>query len=766
MRRKRRMSRERARKSSCCPLNPILLTLRSAYMNRIYGKRYDYHRNADAAVDDGVEEALLNSRVDQASTQVQGRARKPVEGNRRARRATLLSEMKTNDRSSQDVKKSTSARPAQKRIKSQKEDEIEDEPPASSNRPVRSTRGRKARSVTPLDSPSFKRYSKDPGLGPPWDQPVIYPETGRKRVTVDFTDLERLDEGEFLNDNLIEFYSRWLQVNRPIKERTAYFFGTHFYTTVSETPKSEKGSKTPRSSVNYKAVERWTAKEDIFDYDFVIVPVNESAHWYLAIICNLPNVRRKLANDGEDEVEEVEEVSLPNSTTAAKGSKSQPVDMSELSDGILATTQSGAQPQSNPSLAETDGENKSTRVQTDVDMRATETTPTRGMSQQCHDMRLTSPKPEVTVGSPTAPEIIQPDEQEVVAVDVETADTKPEAADTKVYDVPDSQTEQERASQTTAGVFTDAAPPSPEKKRKGKRKSVPRGYGPGQPAIIIMDPMGINHPRAITVLKDYLIEEALSKRGMEIDRTVFQGVNAKEGIPKQGNYYDCGVFILGYMDKFMSSPQEFGEKLLARSFDEAVDWPEMKSNNMRNTMRELLQQIAKEQRDSRQAKKQEKRAVKRQVAAAASSPPGQSTVNPIDLSSPTQLRTEGKQASRGVEDRYSELARKSRSPSKVPRATEVPPKVAAPLEDDEMIMQPHHDVMDRDQATAGDVEMSQDRERTYISDSDSGDEREVVKPGQNFDIWEEQSQAGTGTRPPTRSLPGRTNVDYKIDLEL
>lgn len=34
-------------------------------------------------------------------------------------------------------------------------------------------------------------------------------------------------------------------------------------------------------------VKRWTSKKGInlFDKDFIFVPINESSHWYLAVIC-------------------------------------------------------------------------------------------------------------------------------------------------------------------------------------------------------------------------------------------------------------------------------------------------------------------------------------------------------------------------------------------------------------------------------------------------------------------------------------------------
>lgn len=37
-------------------------------------------------------------------------------------------------------------------------------------------------------------------------RPVVYPPVGRRKAVVPYQDLERLDEGEFLNDTLIEFY--------------------------------------------------------------------------------------------------------------------------------------------------------------------------------------------------------------------------------------------------------------------------------------------------------------------------------------------------------------------------------------------------------------------------------------------------------------------------------------------------------------------------------------------------------------------------------
>ncbi|KAL7974745.1 hypothetical protein HDV63DRAFT_364043 [Trichoderma sp. SZMC 28014] len=135
--------------------------------------------------------------------------------------------------------------------------------------------------------PSPDAWSKShPDWEKSWLAPLIFPETGKNRATVDKIDIPRLNESEFLNDNLINFYIRHLQhrleQERPELLRKVYFFSTFFF----EKLKSTKGK------INYDGVKAWTARVDLLSYDYIFVPVNEHTHWYLAIICNLPNAVR------------------------------------------------------------------------------------------------------------------------------------------------------------------------------------------------------------------------------------------------------------------------------------------------------------------------------------------------------------------------------------------------------------------------------------------------------------------------------------------
>ncbi|XP_036074400.1 sentrin-specific protease 7 isoform X3 [Rousettus aegyptiacus] len=78
---------------------------------------------------------------------------------------------------------------------------------------------------------------------------IVYPPPPTKGgLGVTNEDLECLEEGEFLNDVIIDFYLNMAQRR-------------------------------------HKRVRTWTRHINIFNKDYIFVPVNESSHWYLAVIC-------------------------------------------------------------------------------------------------------------------------------------------------------------------------------------------------------------------------------------------------------------------------------------------------------------------------------------------------------------------------------------------------------------------------------------------------------------------------------------------------
>jgi sentrin-specific protease 7 len=140
---------------------------------------------------------------------------------------------------------------------------------------------------SPSPDPVAERWTQ---INPqtPWHQSVMYPATGARRITVDFQDLERLDEGEFLNDNIVGYALRRIEENMaPEHKSKVHFFNSYFFTSLT--------SKNGRKTFNYESVKKWTKQKDLFDIPYVVVPINENFHWYLAIICNLPSLKRKSA---------------------------------------------------------------------------------------------------------------------------------------------------------------------------------------------------------------------------------------------------------------------------------------------------------------------------------------------------------------------------------------------------------------------------------------------------------------------------------------
>jgi len=126
----------------------------------------------------------------------------------------------------------------------------------------------------------------------PWKDALLYPSKGPGRATVEFADLERLDDEAYLNDNLISFGLRYLQEQYPATKSKVYIFNSFFYNTLAG-----KG----RKDIDYDAVKRWTSKVDLFSYDHVVVPINAGMHWYWAIICNIHNVFAVSENDTKQE---------------------------------------------------------------------------------------------------------------------------------------------------------------------------------------------------------------------------------------------------------------------------------------------------------------------------------------------------------------------------------------------------------------------------------------------------------------------------------
>ena len=406
----------------------------------------------------------------------------------------------------------------------------------------------KPRELSPelSDFPEESRFSVKHGLGTPWREPLVYPKEGKKKTTVDQKDLERLDEGQFLNDNLIGFYLRYLECKlmrgRPEMAEKVYWFNTYFFASLTKTARGKKG-------INYEAVRKWTRGVDIFNYEYAVVPINESAHWYVAIICNLPALQRIPDDSRGDD---------PSSSAFHEfGSNGEAGD--EPVEGSVTETKPEEQDESQI-LANLDLNDKSSILDVE-ELEVLDPTIDDGHEDPAAQLQA---------------ELLN--EGEGVLRDTRHGPVEQVVPDPSI----------------AVSLLTGKGPAS---QKKSKRKSIPpiKRIDPDQPAIMTLDSLGLSHPPTIRILKDYLLAEANDKRGgLQLDDGQIKGTTAK-GIPQQDNFCDCGLFLLGYMDKFVENPRVFVHKILQREYDEERDWPNLHSSKMRENMRNLIQTLHAEQ---------------------------------------------------------------------------------------------------------------------------------------------------------------------------
>ena len=124
---------------------------------------------------------------------------------------------------------------------------------------------------------------------------LLYPSTA-DGVVITCGDLERLKDGEMLNDSIIDFYFKYLDLEIIPKwkiPRKFYFYSSFFIR------KLEIDGKDRKSYL------KWTKNVDLFGMDFLFLPINAHLHWSLCIIANPRLIfKNMMEEEGKREKEE------------------------------------------------------------------------------------------------------------------------------------------------------------------------------------------------------------------------------------------------------------------------------------------------------------------------------------------------------------------------------------------------------------------------------------------------------------------------------
>jgi hypothetical protein len=93
-------------------------------------------------------------------------------------------------------------------------------------------------------------------------------------VEITEEDIKTLEPGKFVNDNIVDFWMRWIQRKELPNESHVHIFSTHFYTELARE--------------GYDGVARWTAKKgiNIFQKKLILIPINIMKDWSLCAVIN------------------------------------------------------------------------------------------------------------------------------------------------------------------------------------------------------------------------------------------------------------------------------------------------------------------------------------------------------------------------------------------------------------------------------------------------------------------------------------------------
>lgn len=132
---------------------------------------------------------------------------------------------------------------------------------------------------------------------------LIYPPSGKGGISINTEDYICLATDQYLNDVIIDFYLQYvlLEMLTPEQRAKTHIFSSFFYnrlTTATTKRSNDKEQKLTAAQKRHERVKNWTKNVNLFEKDFIIIPINEQSHWFLAIIC-FPALKGPITMNGQ-----------------------------------------------------------------------------------------------------------------------------------------------------------------------------------------------------------------------------------------------------------------------------------------------------------------------------------------------------------------------------------------------------------------------------------------------------------------------------------
>ncbi|XP_023373031.1 sentrin-specific protease 6 isoform X2 [Otolemur garnettii] len=393
----------------------------------------------------------------------------------------------------------------------------------------------------------------------PVEKLIVYPPPPAKGgISVTNEDLHCLNEGEFLNDVIIDFYLKYLVLEKLKKEEAdrIHIFSSFFYKRLNQ--RERRNHETTNLSIQQKRhgrVKTWTRHVDIFEKDFIFVPLNEAAHWFLAVVC-FPGLEKakyepnphyhenavtQKSSAGEDSCTSSPSASEVDSCSQNSSPKPIIKKMLNKKHGIAVTDSNAGQEENDPhyrrnicsvkKINHTPSENEESDIGESACLKVADRTKSEnGLQNEC----LSS----------------VPKTDSLRKISINCGDESPEGGKMLEDELIDFSEDQENQDDSSDDGFLADDNCNSEIGQWHLKPTICK-----QPCILLMDSLrGPSRSNVVKTLREYLEVEWEVKKGSKrsFSKDVMKGSNPK--VPQQNNFSDCGVYVLQYVESFFETP--------------------------------------------------------------------------------------------------------------------------------------------------------------------------------------------------------------------
>nr|XP_042138086.1 sentrin-specific protease 6 [Peromyscus maniculatus bairdii] len=337
-----------------------------------------------------------------------------------------------------------------------------------------------------------------------------------------------------------------------------HIFSSFFYKRLNQ--RERRNAETTNLSIQQKRhgrVKTWTRHVDIFEKDFIFVPLNEAAHWFLAVVCfpgldkpkyePNPHYHENAVMQKSSAAEDSCVSSAREMDSCSQNSSAKPVIKKMLNKKhcLTVTESSAGQEESEPCYRRNTYSVKcSVKKKNHAISENEESNNGESACQEVTDRT----KSENGLQDECLNSVRHPDALSKIRLNY--GDQSAEGGrmlEDELIDFSEDQDDPDDSSDD--GLLADENYSS-EIGQWHLKPTICK-----QPCILLMDSLrGPSRSNVVKILREYLEVEWEVKKGSKrsFSKDVMRGSNPK--VPQQNNFSDCGVYILQYVESFFENP--------------------------------------------------------------------------------------------------------------------------------------------------------------------------------------------------------------------